>query len=145
MFQRIRGYLICQNRTYGLGDTNFRSLDIFLNKRITGFRESSPELVAGVGEEGRRSCGRSSLTSSRRRTAKMSTREVRWAMSRARPRPVAAWSGRRSCRTPTSNCSQRRRFREGFSDGLVSGFEALVWVPFIGAGEVRIERFHSCY
>ena len=68
----------------------------------------------------------------------MSTREVRWAMSRARPRPVAAWSGRRSFRTPTSNCSQRRRFREGFSDGLVSGFEALVWVPFIGAGEVRI-------
>jgi hypothetical protein len=83
--------------------------------------------------------------SSSSRTAKRSTRGVLWIRSQARTCPVAAWSGRRSCRTPTSNCSQRRRFREGVLDGLVSGFEALVWVPFIGAGEVRIERFHSCY
>ena len=56
------------------GRYEFPKFGYFSEKRITGFRESSPELVAGVGEEGRRSCGRSSLTSSRRRTAKRTTR-----------------------------------------------------------------------
>ena len=58
-FQRIWGYLICRNRTYGLEDTNFRSLDIFLKNDLRNFRggllELSPELgkkVAGVVEKG---------------------------------------------------------------------------------------------
>ena len=52
------GYLICRNRTYGLGYTNFRSLDIFLKIELwdleRAHRSWSPELekkVAGVVEE----------------------------------------------------------------------------------------------
>ena len=54
MFQGIRGYKICRIWTYGLGDMIFRSLSIFLEKNM-GFTQCSPELVAGVGEKGRRS------------------------------------------------------------------------------------------
>ena len=58
MFQRTRGYKICQIRTYDLGDMNFRSLSIFLKNNYgiyTVLTGVSPELgkkVTGVEEEG---------------------------------------------------------------------------------------------
>ena len=50
VFQRIRGYKICQIRTYGLGDMNFRSLSIFLKNNYGIYT-----MLTGVSPEFRRS------------------------------------------------------------------------------------------